>query len=349
MTAMPTHERKTTPRPRRKRSRVNWHAISRAVGIGAAVAITAILALGLLAASGASSYDNLWHLAASHHVPIPRLNPLELDGGLVVMTLIDIVLTAAGYPFAGLRFIARILGAGTIAANVAAGWPDPVGGFLRAFAPAIIVAVTEAVRAFLLKRQRGDDEEGIPFARWMLAPWPTFVLWRRMKLWRITSYARALEMELSRRRAIVRLEMRFGSGWRETAPADLVWMLDGGVHMSEALATVAELTAPKPEEAADTKTDTAGRNRGGTVARRKGGTAGRTSGRQSARAKTGTAAPEPVVPDDVDTQAEALKILAEEPDISGSELGRRVGKTPGYGRTLKRSLAASVPGPDGKG
>lgn len=48
--------------------------------------------------------------------------------------------------------------------------------------------------------------------------------------------------------------------------------------------------------------------------------------------------------DDIDVQAEALAILAAEPDISGSELGRRLGFQPSYGRTLKRKLTATAPG-----
>ena len=214
------------------------------------VATVVLLAVALLAAAAASSYDNLWHLAVSRHVPVARLNPLELDGGLVVITLIDIVFTWIGYPLAGLRFAARVLGIGTVAANVAAGWPDPVGGFLRAFAPAIIVAIAEAVRSFLLRRQDDDGaRRGIPAARWMLAPWPTFVLWRRMKLWHIPDYRAAVDMELSRRQAVMKLGMRFGDRWETAAPADLVWMLRTGVRMGEALARVSELTAPGPERA----------------------------------------------------------------------------------------------------
>src|SRR6185312_7475660 len=117
-----------------------------------------------------SSYDNLFHLAASRGVPIPHLSPLEIDAGLVVVIALDIVLTWLGHPIGGLRLLARILGIGTIAANVAAGWPDPVGASMRAFAQVIIVAVTEAFRAFLLRRHRSADEQGIPFSRWVLAP-----------------------------------------------------------------------------------------------------------------------------------------------------------------------------------
>lgn len=52
--------------------------------------------------------------------------------------------------------------------------------------------------------------------------------------------------------------------------------------------------------------------------------------------------PETQVPEDLDTQAAALEILAREPQISGSELGRRLGRTERYGCMLKKSLAASV-------
>ena len=54
------------------------------------------------------------------------------------------------------------------------------------------------------------------------------------------------------------------------------------------------------------------------------------------------------MPKDVDTQAQALAILAENGDISGSELGRQLGVTPAYGRQLKQRLAPSVAGPDSK-
>lgn len=47
------------------------------------------------------------------------------------------------------------------------------------------------------------------------------------------------------------------------------------------------------------------------------------------------------VPDDVDTQAEALRILEEEPGISGGALGRRLGKSERYGCMLKNRLAPS--------
>lgn len=49
---------------------------------------------------------------------------------------------------------------------------------------------------------------------------------------------------------------------------------------------------------------------------------------------------------DLDTEAQALLILGEEPGISGSQLGIRLGKSDRYGRELIKRLAPSVAGPD---
>lgn len=80
----------------------------------------------------------------------------------------------------------------------------------------------------------------------------------------------------------------------------------------------------------------------------------RTSGRKPARSRAGASARKPLASsapeagdeiDELTTEAQALNILAVEPGISGSELGRRLGKTDRYGRDLiKRLSAASTAG-----
>lgn len=72
-----------------------------------------------------------------------------------------------------------------------------------------------------------------------------------------------------------------------------------------------------------------------------------------ARHKSGTAARRSAAKDpeaqaaEIVTHAEAELILAAEPNISGSDLGRRLGTTPGYGRTLKRRLTSVTQGGEG--
>jgi hypothetical protein len=49
------------------------------------------------------------------------------------------------------------------------------------------------------------------------------------------------------------------------------------------------------------------------------------------------------VPDDVDARAEALSILAAEPEIKGADLGLRVGKSKRWGQLFLRGLATAAP------
>lgn len=306
------------------------HSLGKWQARGAILAVT-VIAAALTAASAAGSYDSLWHLAVAHNVPLPRISPVELDGALVGLNVIDIVLTACGYPLRWLRMIARLFGAGTVGANVAAGWPDPVGAFLRVFAPAVVVTITEAVRAVLLARYRdAAGVRGVPASRWLLAPWPTFILWRRMRLWNIRDYNQAVDMELARLNAIAQLEDYFaGHDWRQTAPRNLVWMLRAGVRMEDALKQVAALTAP-PEPETPAAPEPVGET--GTAAtkqpRKKPGTA--------ARNKRTAAAPEPVPDETVGLDAESRILDYIKSGKSASAAGRLAGCTPGYGRQVAR-------------
>src|SRR5581483_4018145 len=56
--------------------------------------------------------------------------------------------------------------------------------------------------------------EGIRLIRWLVAPWPTFTMWRRMTKWEIRSYEHAVEME---RRGVIYRELlahEYGPRWR---------------------------------------------------------------------------------------------------------------------------------------
>jgi hypothetical protein len=88
--------------------------------VGVALAVGCLLAYGV-----AGSYTSVTHLASVHGVPLPRLVPVGIDGGLAGTVLLDIVLTWTGFAVWWLRWLARVLTVGMIAANGAAGWPDP--------------------------------------------------------------------------------------------------------------------------------------------------------------------------------------------------------------------------------
>lgn len=324
----------------------------------AAVACVVMLVSLILAGYGAAgSYDNLSHLAAARRVPLPRLVPVGLDGGLIGIIVLDIMLTWAGYPLWGLRATGRLFAAATIAANAIAGWPDPVGVFLRVFAPVLIVVITESVRAMLLKRRsEAGGSEGVPLARWLLDFRGTARLWRRMKLWRIRDYAEAVDMELSRLQAIEKLAALYGpASWRQAAPKHLAWMLRKGVRMPEALEMVAELTAPaKPEPALRNRPGTTGRNQGRKRA------AGAARNRQPVLA--GSPAPE-AGPDEglsIEAEARILELIGEgytpsearvleliEEGNSASRAGLLAGKSDSYGRQVARLVKAAKKEPAG--
>jgi hypothetical protein len=81
----------------------------------------------------------------------------------------------------------------------------------------------------------------VPAARWLLAPGSSWVLWRHMVLWQVTSYRAALDTEKRRRRAVYQLRHQYGPQWARNVPDDVAWMLNDGVLMEEALEQVSVL------------------------------------------------------------------------------------------------------------
>lgn len=290
-----------------------------------ALAIAGVAAAILMVYSAAASYKSLSHLAAAHGVPLPEFFPLSADGGLIGLLAVDIGLTVWGSPVGWLRQAARLFALATVGLNAWAGWPDPAAVAMRVLAPVLIVVISEGTRTVLLRRQR--ESERIPASRWLLAFKDTFRLWRRMKLWRITDYSRALEMEKSRLRAIEALRVKYRTrDWQKHVPGDLAWMLTEGIHMDEALDLVGKITAPVPDSRPALVPAKTGM---GGAGKRPAGVTGKTTVRRRGG--------------DVSVQAEALSILASEPDIQGAELARRLDVDSSYGRLLKRKLSRAAP------
>jgi uncharacterized protein DUF2637 len=211
------------------------------------VAVVAVVAAGLAVYSAAASYDTVAGLAVRFGLSLPRLVPVGLDGGLFGAIIINIALIWLRKPVWWFGMVSRLFAVAVIAANGAAGWPRPVGVGLRIAAPVLFIVIVEAAQYVLLhfsdeaeqERRRRRDER-IPFARWILAPVSTFVIWRRKKLWTDSRLPQAaIDAELS----IIRLTDFYGADWREKAEADLVWMVQAGVNMDEVLDRVRKLTS----------------------------------------------------------------------------------------------------------
>lgn len=149
--------------------------------------------------------------------------PIGIDAGICVLLALDLLLTWMRIPFPMLRQTAWLLTAATIAFNGAAAWPDPLGTGMHAVIPILFVVSVEAARhavGRIADITADKHMEGVRLTRWMLSPLPTFLLWRRMKLWELRSYEQVIKLEQERLVYQARLRSRFGRAWRRKAPVE---------------------------------------------------------------------------------------------------------------------------------
>ncbi|MGW2620465.1 DUF2637 domain-containing protein [Streptomyces sp. NPDC001500] len=149
--------------------------------------------------------------------------PIGIDAGICVLLALDLLLTWIRIPFPLLRQTAWLLTAATIAFNGAAAWPDPLGTGMHAVIPILFVVAVEAARHAIgrIADITADKHmEGVRITRWLLSPVPTFLLWRRMKLWELRSYDQVIKLEQERLVYRARLRSRFGRAWRRKAPVE---------------------------------------------------------------------------------------------------------------------------------
>ncbi|MFI1509951.1 DUF2637 domain-containing protein [Streptomyces sp. NPDC020597] len=149
--------------------------------------------------------------------------PIGIDAGICVLLALDLLLTWIRIPFPLLRQTAWLLTAATIAFNGAAAWPDPLGTGMHAVIPILFVVSVEAARHAIgrIADITADKHmEGVRITRWLLSPVPTFLLWRRMKLWELRSYDQVIKLEQERLVYQARLRSRFGRAWRRKAPVE---------------------------------------------------------------------------------------------------------------------------------
>ncbi|MFE5211326.1 DUF2637 domain-containing protein [Streptomyces sp. NPDC056600] len=149
--------------------------------------------------------------------------PIGIDAGICVLLALDLLLTWIRIPFPMLRQTAWLLTAATIAFNGAAAWPDPLGVGMHAIIPVLFVVAVEAARHAIgrIADITADKHmEGVRLTRWLLSPVPTFLLWRRMKLWELRSYEEVIKLEQERLVYRTRLRARFGRAWRRKAPVE---------------------------------------------------------------------------------------------------------------------------------
>ncbi|MDC2961293.1 DUF2637 domain-containing protein [Streptomyces gilvifuscus] len=149
--------------------------------------------------------------------------PVGIDAGICVLLALDLLLTFHRIPLALLRQTAWLLTAATIAFNGAAAWPDPLGVGMHGVIPVLFIVAVEAARHAIgrIADITADKHmEGVRLTRWLLSPVPTFLLWRRMKLWELRSYEQVIKLEQQRLVYRARLHSRYGRAWRRKAPVE---------------------------------------------------------------------------------------------------------------------------------
>ncbi len=220
------------------RRRVKWtrgrKAIFGVIGFGSIIIAT----VGFV-----GSYEAVRRLAEEKGFGwFAQVFPLGIDIGIAVLLSLDLALTWIDLKWAPLRYIAWVLTAGTVVFNSAASWPDLLGAAMHGVIPLLFIAVVEAVRNAIAKAAAIEDDqhmESIRLARWFLAPIPTFLLWRKMKLWELRSYEQVILLEQERLVYQARLQARFGRRWRRKAPVEALMPLrlsQYGVPLAETAA-----------------------------------------------------------------------------------------------------------------
>lgn len=197
--------------------------LQRGLVITVAAGATLIAGIGFL-----GSYTAVADLArAKGFGAFAALFPIGIDAGICVLLALDLLLTWIRIPFPLLRQTAWVLTVATVAFNAASA-NDPLGIGMHAVIPVLFIVAVEAGRHAIgrLADITADKHmEGVRLTRWLLSPVPTFLLWRRMKLWELRSYEQVVRLEQERLIERTRLRRRYGRRWRSKAPVEAVLAL----------------------------------------------------------------------------------------------------------------------------
>ncbi|MFD9721115.1 DUF2637 domain-containing protein [Streptomyces sp. NPDC059076] len=202
-----------------------------------------VLGTAIIAAIGfAGSYTAVTALAREKGFgDFAKFFTIGVDSGIGVLLALDLILTWLRIPFPLLRQTAWLLTVATIAFNGAASWPDPLGVGMHAVIPLLFVISVEAARHAIgrIADITADKHiESPPWSRWLLNPYGTFVIWRRMRLWDIRSYEDVIQLQREVRVYRAQLKTQHGRRWRRKAAAEQLLVLTlaaDGMSIEEAI------------------------------------------------------------------------------------------------------------------
>lgn len=285
-----------------------WITVVIVVGIMAALIALGGMVLSFRAVSAemAPAFGSKW----------AWLVPIVVDLTVFVFSGVDLVLARLdmGHPLA--RWTVYGATAGTVWLNYSAGG-SAAGRTAHVLMPSIWVVFIELMR-HVVRRQTnlatGSVREPIPAARWIVSPWPTLKLWRRMILWRQHSYTAALAMERTRLGAIATARQMHGKGWRKQVGPLMRLQINLGEADAAAVASALTLAAERPLTGRPGGQDAAA---DAATARPESGQDAATSAakpRPSARPRSGQ-----------DTAGKVAKLVAKHPEWSASQVAASLG------------------------
>jgi hypothetical protein len=173
-----------------------------------------VIVAAALALAGIGLYLSFEHVAAFAHQRLGfatlgkgRLFTLGVDIGIMVLIAIDLLMAWLKRPIGWIRYPVWLLTAATVVLNAASGAPragqawrllDYVAVGAHAIVPVLFIAIVEVARTSIDRMVRpltGKERAWVPLHRWALAPIATGRIYRRMRLWGITSYPEMVRRE----------------------------------------------------------------------------------------------------------------------------------------------------------
>ena len=185
--------------------------------------IATIMGTGVSSLGLASSFSNLDRVAGPHGWGLewPWILPVGMDLAIPTCTIAGLLLVSLDMPLWWVPVIPRLLTIATIYLNAGAEH-NLFGKIASSVLVCLWVVFSEIVGhvyASLAALEQGARMESIRKVRWVLAPFSTVTMWRRMQLWEITSYRAGLAQERQRLTRRAELRALYGRRWRWEMPA----------------------------------------------------------------------------------------------------------------------------------
>lgn len=174
--------------------------------------------------------------------------PVGIDASIIAFLALDLYLIRKDTGWPVLRLAAHAMTAATVwfnASSQGAIGADPVQAAAHGVMPILFVVGVEAGRRLVIQQaaiEAGTHTDRIPLHRWLLSPWATPRLYRRMRLYGITSYPEMIRRGQDLIAYELWLKRRHGGDLRLASEDEMLpmTMAPYGYTVAEALAMPAE-------------------------------------------------------------------------------------------------------------